>query len=401
MPAKRLLTLALSLGLLPAAAVRADTVWTSPITSEVTWAKADSPHTWGGDLNVNSGGVINVEAGAVVKMPSAGHLRINGWGQILAIGSSEDPIRIGGVSELAPGGTIWLDSSLPSEFRFCHFAYLERARISSQSPQGNHLFEHSIFRKFSTNPIELVDAPARILHCLFRDYPTDRAGVSMTCNVFTDDTCPTIWYNTFDRNGLGAWTPASINMGDYDFFRFNRVLGGIGIHFSADKWGRYQRFRVLDCDLGSASPSLRFSGYGSGYDGVMDGLSIERCTLSTLTNISFGIVNTTNIANNYWGTTNMETIATALFGGGLSTNAALPISTTNMFPQADVDDSDGGNVTRQADADLVKQAVVGLISLTPEQEAVADVDRNGVVDTRDALLIESYINGLMWKLPVP
>lgn len=109
----------------------------------------------------------------------------------------------------------------------------------------------------------------------------------------------------------------------------------------------------------------------------------------------------TNLANNYWGTTNMATITAVVFGGALSTNVVLPISTTNMFPQADLDGSDEGNLTRQADADLVKKAVVGLISLTPEQQAAADVDRNGVVDTRDALLIESYINGLMWKLPVP
>lgn len=380
----------------------AATVWTSPITGAVTWTKADGPHTWSGDLNVNSGGLVAIEPGAVVQMPSAGHWRINGGGQVLALGSAEDPIRIGGASESAPGDTLWLDSPLTSEFRFCHFANLSRIRISQQSPQANPLFEHCIFRKFTGHCIELINAPARILHGIFRDNPVGMYGVSMTCSVFSDETCPTIWYNAFDRNGLALWTPADIWLGDYDFFRYNRVAGGVGIAFRADKYGHYHRFRLLDCDLGNTATSLVFSGYGSGWDGSMDAMSIERCHLSILTQAAFNFSNVTNLSNNYWGTTDPAAIDAALFGGGvISTNAVVPISPTNVFPQADVDNSDGGNRTRQADADRVKQAVVGLVALDPGEAAIADVDRNGAVDARDALLIESYLNGLIWKLPVP
>ena len=378
------------------------TVWTSPITGEVAWTKADGPHTWSGNLSINAGGIVTIEPGAVVQMPPGCHLYVNAGGKILALGTAEDPIRFGGAGETAPGATVWMDSSLPSEFRFCHFANLERIRISQQVPQANHLFEHCVFRKFLTHCIELVNAPARILHGIFRDNPVDRYGVSMTCNVFTDDTCPTIWYNAFDRNGLTLWTPNDVDLGDYDFFRYNRVAGGTGIAFGADKYGVYHRFRLLDCDLGGTATSLGFSGYGSGWDGTMDALSIERCHLSILTRTAFGFSGLTNLANNYWGTTDLAAIDAALFGGGVvSTNAVVPLSAMNVFPQADVDNSDGGNRTRQADADRVKQAVVGLVALAPEEEAVADVDRNGAVEARDALLIESYLNGLIWKLPVP
>jgi hypothetical protein len=76
-----------------------------------------------------------------------------------------------------------------------------------------------------------------------------------------------------------------------------------------------------------------------------------------------------------------------------------PPQTPNPFPQADVDNSDGGNKTSQEDAELVKKHLVGLVTLTPEQLRIADVDGNGVVDVRDALMIESYVNGLIWKLP--
>jgi hypothetical protein len=398
---RRILRTVLVLGLLRAGGAAADTVWVSPITSAVTWTKAAGPHTWSGDLNLNSGAEVTVEPGAVVRMPSAGHLRVNAGARILALGSSEDPIRFGGVSETVPGATLWLDSPLTSEFRFCHFAYMERVRISSQSPQANHLFEHCIFRRFLGAPLELVNAPARVLHCIFRDNPTDRFGVEMTFSDLSAETCPTIWYNAFDCNGLAVWTAADLALSDYDFFRYNRVGGGTGVRLGMDKYGAYRRLRLLDCDLGGASSSVHCQGHGSGWDGTVDAMSIERCTLSSLTRASCAFPNVTNLANNYWGTTNMDTIATALFGGAITSSVALPISTTNVFPQADVDGSDGGNRTLQADAEMVKKAVVGLLSLTPSETAIADVDRNGVVDARDALLVESYINGLMWKLPVP
>lgn len=379
----------------------ADTVWTSPITGAVTWTKAAGPHTWSGDLSLVSGAAVTIEPGAVVRMPSGGNLHLYGGSCVLALGSSDAPIPFGGASETAAGGTVYLESPLTSEFRFCHFANLSRFWISSQSPQGNHLFEHCVFRKFTSDPVQLINAPARILHCIFRDNAADKYCVAMTCNSFSSETCPTIWYNVFDRNGLTIWTPGDLAMNDYDFFRFNRVCGGTGLSLAMDKYGVYRRLRILDCDLGGTSSGIHFSGYGSGWDGTVDAMSIERCNLSGLSRQSCGFVSVTNLANNYWGTTNMSEIATALFGGAVTNAAALPISTTNVFPQADVDGSDGGNRTLQADADMVKKAVVGLLSLTPSQAAVADVDRNGTVDTRDALLIESYINGLMWKLPVP
>ncbi len=398
----RLILVLLILSIVQSAGVATATVWTSPITNSVTWTKADSPHTWVGDMTVSSGAVVNIEAGAVVQMPSGGNLTFNGGSQILALGSSEDPIRFGGVSQLTPGGTVRLDTSLTCEFRFCHFANLTRFQIASVSPQGNHLFEYCIFRKFSAHVIQLSAAPARILHCIFRNNAPDQYAVYMAVTAFSDETCPTIWYNAIDRNGLlvnfPSWSTTALN--DHDFFRYNRVAGGTGINLSGDRYHNVTGLRVLDCDLGAASPSLYASSSGAGLEGSIAG-SIEHCALSTLSRSFFNVGGLTNLANNYWGTTNIDTIAAALFGGALSTNVAIPISATNVFPQADVDGSDNGNRTLQADADLVKKAVVGLVTLNPGEEAVADVDRNGVVDTRDALLIESYINNLIWKLPVP
>ncbi len=391
----------LILCLIPFRGVAAATVWTSPITNSVTWTKADSPHTWSGNMTVSAGGVINIEAGAVVQMPPGNNLTLGAGSQILALGSSDDPIRFGGVSDTAKGGTVYINSSLTSQFRHCQFANLSQINITAQSPQGNHLFEYCVFRKFIAHVVQLSDAPARILHCIFRDNASDQYAVYMAITSFSDETCPTIWYNTIDRNGLLATAPnyGTASFNNHDFFRYNRVAGGTGIFFAGDRYPSFTGFLLRDCDLGNASPSLNLSA-SPGWDGGLAG-SILGCNLSTLTRSSFGVGGVTNLTNNYWGTTNIETIASALFGGAISTNVAIPISTTNVFPQADVDGSDNGNRTLQADADLVKKAVVGLVTLSPAQQAIADVDRNGTVDARDALLIESYINNLIWKLPVP
>ncbi len=381
----------------------AETVWPTPISTAVTWSAAASPHTWdAANLQIASGGSVSIEAGAVVIMPSGSSITVDPGAQILALGSSDAPIRIGGASQSVPGGVIHLTASLTSQFRFCHFSNLAQIRVDSASPQGNHLFEHCVFRKFTDHAIQINAAPARVLHCIFLDQPTELYGVQMNCSAaFSDETCPTIWYNAFRGNGLWITAPnwTTVPFNHIDFFRHNRVTGGIGVLLSGDKYPNFQNFRLLDCDLGSASPSVRvFS--TPGWDGSISG-SIERCGLSTLARSSLSVDGVTNLANNYWGTTNMDTIAAALFGGALAPDVALPIAVTHPFPQADVDGSDDGNQTRQADADLVKQAIVGLTPLSSEAAAIADVDGNGVVDTRDALLIESYVNGLIWKLPVP
>ena len=384
------------------AAVQAGTTWTSPITNAVAWTKAGSPHTWSGTLTVGAGGLVTIEAGAVVQYSSGQDLVVVAGGQILAVGTADDPISIGGVSESARGGELYVQSENASEFRFCHFANLSHIHVMATSPQGNPLFEHSIFRKFSAHIFQLNDAPARILHCIFRDNPAEVYGVYMACSSFSDETCPTIWYNAFEQYGLLVTAPnyGTVAMKDYDFFRYNRVGGGIGILFAGDRYPGFSRFRLLDCDLGNASPSLSLQST-PGWDGGMNAMSIERCNLSTLVRSTMNVSAITNLANNYWGTTNMSMIAAALFGGEFSTNVTLPISTTNVFPQADVDGSDNGDRTRQADADLVKKYIVGMTNLNAQQFSIADVDHNGKVDARDALIIESYVNGLIWKLPVP
>jgi len=63
-----------------------------------------------------------------------------------------------------------VQSEKASEFRFCHFANLGHIQVAATSPQGNSLFEHCVFRRFSSYVFLLDDsAPVRVLHCIFYD----------------------------------------------------------------------------------------------------------------------------------------------------------------------------------------------------------------------------------------
>ena len=53
-------------------------------------------------------------------------------------------------------------------------------------------------------------------------------------------------------------------------------------------------------------------------------------------------------------------------------------------------DVNGDGYIDAADALLCLRASVGLITLTPEQEAAADVNHDGLIDAGDAILILRY-----------
>jgi hypothetical protein len=52
---------------------------------------------------------------------------------------------------------------------------------------------------------------------------------------------------------------------------------------------------------------------------------------------------------------------------------------------------DGDGFVTTADADLIQQAVARLTTLTPAQLQAADVNRDGVVNAIDALLILQFV----------
>jgi len=94
----------------------------------------------------------------------------------------------------------------------------------------------------------------------------------------SDETAPTIWYNTFDRNGLYISIPAgsTADLWNHEFFRFNRVASGLGVDVEGMS-GDMRKFRLVDCDLGSCNPSIYFG--GANYADM----TISRCSISNIT----------------------------------------------------------------------------------------------------------------------
>lgn len=196
--------------------------------------------------------------------------------------------------------------------------------------------------------------------------------------------------------GIHLVVGSDVNCGEEPFIQDNRITGGssgIGIESYG---GSCAGLVISDCDINCPTGICFETG------GDVD-LTVQRCDLAPAGSVSVGGLlgsGTLDFANNYWGVTNSAAIDAKVFGGALDESAFTPFATNSFFRQADVDGSAFGNATGQEDATLVKEHIVGLRQLTPEQQQTADVDNDSDVDVRDALMIESFVKGTLWRLPV-
>lgn len=79
------------------------------------------------------------------------------------------------------------------------------------------------------------------------------------------------------------------------------------------------------------------------------------------------------------------TITATTVDGGYSAEIKIIVTAA-----AQLGDVNGDGYIDAADALLCLRASVGLITLTPEQEAAADVNHDGLIDAGDAILILRY-----------
>jgi hypothetical protein len=356
--------------------------------STTIWTRAQSPYVISNSYVVPAGVVLIIEAGCDVWFQG---VNITVYGKILANGTPESPIRFGSPSRPSPAGSITLQSSDgPSEFRHAHFVAMGLIQVVAETPYSSHLFDHCLFRQ-AGDPQVLVtqNNPVRVLNCVFQRTDGGKALQMRIHGDLTDETASQIWFNAFSGGSVEIISyVVGVDVSKLSF-RFNKVVKG-RIMLSA-AYGGYNlnNVRISDCDLLGSSPSIVAPG--------VNALTVTNCDLY---DISGSQPSSLSLAGNWWGTNNVAAIHPRVFGGALpSAEPLLPLAPSSRFPQADVDGSDGGNSTTQADADLVKRYLVGLASLTPDQRTTADVDRSGTVDVRDALMIESFVNGLIWKLP--
>lgn len=301
---------------------------------------------------------------------------------------------IGGASRASKAGKIVIHSSLTSEFIYTRFRNMGDIEIPYLEPFGNHLFNHCIFEEMLF--LRVFDSPFRLLNSLFLE---STSGVywqlSSITETITDSNVPLIRYNSFKSNGLTLWIVGSVggenilSFGNRSFFEFNRCVGPVGISIGApNRWARnllFQNNDLINCvDSFVFSPHVEF-------------LTIKYSDLSKIRSLGVGVRNITSFSNNFWNAHSINEISNKITWPNNEDLKILPFREVSLFPQADITQS--GGLTTQADAAMLRDFLVGKVDLSPEQLTEADVDGNGEVNLRDLLILESFLNGFLWRLP--
>lgn len=365
----------------------AETTHGGTISSDETWTLADSPHRVVSGLSVT--GKVTIEPGATVTINAETAIGAFGSGSIWAVGTPDKPIRFKSYSGWQ---AITLMAEVPSEFRYCHFSGEGSVFAYTSSPLSSpsHLFQHCLFQ--NAEGLQLVRSSARVLNSMF----TGRHdAIVVTISSEYENELPTIRHNAMKDGGIALQSYDAVDCGGVPFIQDNRITGsctGLKVYNQGPIYGLV----ISDCSFNCAT-GISLEG------GAVVDLTVQQCDIAPSGSVTVGGVlgsGTRNFANNYWGVTNAALVDASLFAGALDEAAFTPFATNSCFRQADVDGSAFGNATGLEDATLVKEHLVGLRQLSAAQQEIADVDNDGDVDVRDALMIESFVKGTLWRLPV-
>lgn len=390
---KTLFVLAL---VVPVGCALSDTAHTGTLSADETWSLAGSPHRIQGGLKVQA--KVTIEAGAAVMVEDQSDFTVTGPGSIWAVGTPDQPIRF----TFAPRWEAFVvDAVVPSEFRYCHFFRGGTIRVKAPASleRPSHLFQHCLF--CNDGGMAITRSPVRVLNSSVVARSSFAFFIDLSSSSAAE--MPTIRHNAMRGGGIGLMlSSGSVDCGSEPFIQDNRIvdLTKSAIAISLGENSTISGLAISDCSLNCSS------GIDVGYPywgGASVNLTVQRCDLTSVSCSLQGyssLSGTFAFTNNYWGVTNSASIAANVFGGALPSSAYTPFATNSFFRQADVDGSAFGNATGQEDAELVKQHLVGSRQLSPAQLKTADVDNDGDVDVRDALMIESFVKGSLWRLPV-
>ncbi len=371
--------------------VWAETTHGGTISNEETWTLADSPHRVVSWLTLT--GKVTIEPGATVTINEPGMLGVTGSGSLWAVGTPDKPIRF---TSMMPGNYISIDAVSPSEFRYCHFSGVGNVSVNPPATvpdRPSHLFQHCLFQ--TDVGLYLNRSATRVLNSTFVSLIE---GIYVTVGNSSANEIPTIRHNVIKGGGIIMYAvQGGAECGGEPFIQDNRITGKASLGIYTDTYAPINGLVIADCSFDCASSSISKLGNGNVE------LTVQGCDLVPQVTVEPGSAlgsSTFHFANNYWGVTNAALVDARLFAGALDEAAFTPFATNSCFRQADVDGSAFGNATGLEDATLVKEHLVGLRQLSAAQQEIADVDNDGDVDVRDALMIESFVKGTLWRLPV-
>ncbi len=124
-----------------------------------TWNLAGSPYNVVGEITVPINETLEIEAG--VEVIAMGNYKITAYGNIIAVGTSNDTIRFYGDGGLNWGGLRLEDEANESQFNYC--------RISNTDDINNY-------------PIQSINSPIFINHSFFDDHQSGISFFALSSN---------------------------------------------------------------------------------------------------------------------------------------------------------------------------------------------------------------------------
>ena len=367
----------------------ADTPVSGTINEDTTWTESGSPYIAGNHVVVADGVTLTIEPGCIIKFSPGINLSISG--RVIADGTPEKPI-IFMRYEASNWGNIRLQSADPG----CLF---DSCRIFG-GQRGIQIY--------SSSP----GTPATISNCLFYDIYNECIDISNSAPIITGCTIIAHRYNAIKvyssdaslklpsfsncsilKRGAMEMSGIEITMSSQDNFqalvencRISNFQKAISIKMANSD---NNMIRIIACDLKNNNHSVSYYNTGSSFDSELRNCRIGYIFFDDSSDVSVPL-SPIEARENFW------TLEEAGRSNKTDQISFIDDRATDHFPGADLNDDD---VTDSDDAAVIMDYLVG--NQTLPDEDLADADGDGDVDIRDASLVRSYGQGLLWKLPKP
>jgi hypothetical protein len=326
------LTVILIAGLVLASAMHFETVQASTdvigiITSDTTWTKANSPYSLTGPTAVGEGATLTIEAGTTVNFNDY-YIVVNGT--LRARGSSTDQIHLNGGqitftsvsnswNEQTDSGSIIENTVLNSEIKINNASpKIDNSSVNAPiSVSGSSVISNNIIK----SDVSVLEGSPEILNNVvtgqIKTYLGKNAGFM-----------PVISHNIITGGGIACY--GGNNYGGYAFISDNiisgcqtGILGGDGIIernyiFNNNVGIEIQNGIIRNNNITSNSrgiyiPLVQFYFFGWGEVVATPTILNNNIYANTNYNIYLAVSNNVSATNNWWGTTDKQTISQKIY----------------------------------------------------------------------------------------
>jgi len=298
------------------------------------------------DVQVAEGTTLTIEPGAVIRFAGPiGYTKIDVRGYLASLGNSNDFVRWIRENTDLPWNQVNIQSSAADQNSIVYNLF-DGGTIGLRCSGSDLSLHSSLFRNCSSSGVSVSDvADFQTMNCIFMDCTTglvctysdqgtiayslwynDGTGISCTTSSFPD-----IHDNWFANCAEGIFLQnVQPGVGDSLIIEANLIeLCGIGIRASGSSFGYFRYNIIRDCDWvaiqirpitgGYSQPVIQYNN--------LTGVGNSRHLLELSLVVNDHDVDATN---NWWGTTNINTIENLIYDGRDNGNSATGV--VNYIP---------------------------------------------------------------------